>query len=164
MSYASKISDKLSAQLPGPILAAAHVMPQGGLKATSKRAGAMAMGGIVGAVVATKVAEKQAKAMSDVGDILPVAAQMGLVLTDNALWTVENSAMTNGPKKVLGSLPLSEVVSIENGQGKHMGMKMAIITVQLRDGRSISFEVARAHLKESDALLEAATPLINKAA
>jgi hypothetical protein len=80
------------------------------------------------------------------------APQYVLALTDRRLvWF--GTSLLGRPKAVAGAVPRGEVTSVELGTGRALGQHYTEVRLVARNGRRCTFEVARLHAGDAEALV-----------
>jgi len=156
-----KIRSRVSGDLlPGEVLeAAVKVTPRGNIESTTLgMAGGMAAG-VVGLMAGEKLGESAresgAEERSAAGIDLGGEAQVLAGVTDQRLLMWKLSALGGKPKELLASMPLTEIASMELGEGKLMGQKMPEIICETTSGAVFGLRVAKVHKKDAETLIAA---------
>jgi hypothetical protein len=133
--YADKVQKAVEGQLrPGEkVLGAIRTQPRGTVMGTG-------IGGLVGAAVAQKQAGK-ARAAAGEGSIAASwpASKFALSVTDQRLVAIGFSGALGKPKDVKAEQPLSDVVSVEQGDAKITKS----VVVSFSDGSGIELECGK---------------------
>lgn len=121
------------------VLAGTFVQPPGAIR---RQVAFGAIGGVVGAVVGDKLAQKRAAETptADEGivvDIPPGKAVLGI--TDRRFLVFGHSTMSGKPKGLNASIPLDQVAAVTHESGKLTGK----LLVTFADGTSIDFDVVK---------------------
>jgi hypothetical protein len=141
VDFAKKIMKSCADDLEAgeTVLAGTFVQPPGAIR---RQVAFGAIGGVVGAVVGDKLAQKRAgeTPTADEGivvDIPPGKAVLGI--TDRRFLVFGHSTMSGKPKGLNASIPLDQVAGITHESGKLTGK----LLVSFADGTSIDFDVVK---------------------
>ena len=120
-------------------LAATTLMKKGQFK---KSVAVGAIGGVVGHLAAARMNKgDQDVAGGSMADGFPQMAQSILALTNQRWILFEQSAMSGGPKEIVGTWPHDAIVSVEVEKGKLMSK----LTLTFSDGSAVGLEAPKAN-------------------
>jgi hypothetical protein len=147
VAYKDKLAKAAGDALRGEtIVAGCKALPKGKL---GKRAIGAGLGGAIGGMIAGGTGD-------DSGTVsFPTAANMSLGLTPTRLLIWQNSAMTGGPKEIIGEVPLEAVTAVEGGAKRVVGVKTGTVSFTLTDGSVVELEIPRVGLSDGDELVAA---------